>query len=94
MKNEILLVVSMVALYGAVLLWYKLFGRSGMYCFTVFATIAANIEVLLLVDAFGMEMTLGTILFAALFHMERRGLPKARSQHRCRVRWGARGPQW
>ena len=67
MKNEILLVVSMVALYGAVLRWYKLFGRSGMYCFTVFATIAANIEVLLLVDAFGMEMTLGNILFATTF---------------------------
>ena len=38
-----------------------------MYCFTVFATIAANIEVLLLVDAFGMEMTLGNILFATTF---------------------------
>ena len=31
---------------------------------TVFATITANIEVLLLIDAFGMEMTLGNILFA------------------------------
>lgn len=67
MKNEILLIVSMVVLYGAVLFWYKLFGRSGMYCFTVFATIAANIEALLLVDAFGMEMTLGNILFATTF---------------------------
>lgn len=67
MKNEILLIVSMAVLYGAVLLWYRLFGRAGMYCFTVFATIAANIEVLLLVDAFGMEMTLGNILFATTF---------------------------
>ena len=41
--------------------------RDSMYCFTVFATIAANIEVLLLVDAFGMEMTLGNILFATTF---------------------------
>lgn len=67
MRNEILLIGSMVVLYGAVLLWYKLFGRAGMYCFTVFATITANIEVLLLVDAFGMEMTLGNILFATTF---------------------------
>lgn len=65
--NELLLIVSMFVLYGAVLLWYKLFGRAGMYCFTVFATIAANIEVLILVDAFGMEMTLGNILFATTF---------------------------
>ena len=34
---------------------------------TVFATITANIEVLLLIDAFGMEMTLGNILFAMTF---------------------------
>ena len=67
MRNEILLIGSMIVLYGAVLLWYKLFGRAGMYCFTVFATITANIEVLLLVDAFGMEMTLGNILFATTF---------------------------
>ena len=67
MKNEGLLLVSLVVLYAAVLLWYRLFGRAGMYGFTVFATIAANIEVMLLVDAFGMEMTLGNILFATTF---------------------------
>ncbi len=67
MKNEWLLIFSMIVLYGAVLAWYKLFGRAGMYCFTVFATIAANIEALLLIDAFGMEMTLGNILFATTF---------------------------
>lgn len=67
MKNEGLLLVSLVVLYAAVLLWYRLFGRAGMYGFTVFATIAANIEVMLLVDAFDMEMTLGNILFATTF---------------------------
>ena len=67
MTNEVLLIVSLIVLYASVLLWYKLFGKTGMYCYTVFATIAANIEVLLLVDAFGMEMTLGNILFATTF---------------------------
>lgn len=67
MTNEILLIVSLVVLYGSVLLFYRLFGRTGLYCLTVFATIAANIEVLLLVKAFGMEMTLGNILFAMTF---------------------------
>ena len=67
MRNEILLLISMAALYGGVLLWFRWFGISGLYCFTVFATIAANIEVLILVDAFGMEMTLGNILFACTF---------------------------
>jgi uncharacterized integral membrane protein (TIGR00697 family) len=66
-KNELLLILSLLVTYSAVLIWYRLFGKSGMYCFTVFATIAANIEALILIDAFGMEMTLGNILFAATF---------------------------
>ena len=57
----------LVVLYGTVLLWFYLFGTGGMMAFTVFATIAANIEVMILVDAFGMEMTLGNILFATTF---------------------------
>lgn len=65
--NEFLLILSICVLYGSVLLWFRLFGKSGLMAFTVFATIAANIEVLILVDAFGMEMTLGNILFACTF---------------------------
>lgn len=67
MHNEILLILSMFVLYSAVLIWFKLFGTAGMYAFTVFATIAVNIEVMLLVNAFGMEMTLGNVLFATTF---------------------------
>lgn len=67
MRNELLLIVTLLVLYGSVLLWFALFGPSGLMAFTVFATIAANIEVLILVQAFGMEMTLGNILFATTF---------------------------
>ncbi len=65
--NEILLIVTLLVVYGGVLLAYRFFGKMGLYCFTVFATITANIEVLLMVHAFGMEMTLGNILFASTF---------------------------
>ena len=65
--NELILIASVVILYSLVLFWYKLFGKDGLYCFTVFATITANIEVLMLVKAFGIEMTLGNILFATTF---------------------------
>ena len=67
MRNEILLIASLFVIYGMVLLWYCLFGKKGLYCWTVLATIAANIEVMILVDAFGMEQTLGNILFASTF---------------------------
>ena len=65
--NEMLLIVSMLAIYGGILLLYRIFGKEGMYLWTVVATICANIEVLIMVDAFGMEMTLGNILFASTF---------------------------
>lgn len=67
MRNEILLILSVVIIYGSVLLWYKLLGCKGLMAFTVLATISANIEVLILVNAFGMEQTLGNILFASTF---------------------------
>ncbi len=67
MTNEIMLIISLLITYGSVLIFYKLFGKSGLYAWTVFATITANIEVLILVDAFSMEQTLGNILFASTF---------------------------
>lgn len=67
MTNELLLIGSMVVLYGMVVLWYRLFGKEGMYGFIALVTIVANIEVMILVDAFGMEQTLGNVLFASVF---------------------------
>ena len=67
MTNELLLILSIIGIYSAVLLWLFLFGKHGLMAFTSFATITANIEVLIMVKAFGMEMTLGNILFASTF---------------------------
>ncbi len=67
MTNEILLIIMLILTYGMVLVWFAVFGKKGLVCFNVLATIAANIEVLILVNAFGMEMTLGNILFASTF---------------------------
>lgn len=67
MTNEFLLIGSVVFIYGMALLGYKLFGKTGLYCLSAIATILANIEVVLLIDAFGMEQTLGNVLFAVTF---------------------------
>ena len=67
MLNELLLVASVFIIYGGTILFYKLHGIQGLYSWTVFATIAANIEVLILIDAFGMEQTLGNVMFASSF---------------------------
>jgi hypothetical protein len=67
MNNELLLIISLFVIYGGVILAYKFYGKAGLYCWTVFATVTANIEVLLMVKAFGMEQTLGNVLFASTF---------------------------
>lgn len=65
--NEILLISSLAVIYGGVLFAYRFLGKSGLYAFTVIATLLANIEVLILVNAFGMEQTLGNVLFASTY---------------------------
>lgn len=67
MPNEIILIMSLILTFSALLLFYRFLGVSGIYCWTVLATIAANIEVLMVVDAFGLEQTLGNVLFASTF---------------------------
>ncbi len=67
MQNEIVLILSLITVYLSVLFFYRILGKTGLYVWTVIATICANIEVLILVDAFGMEQTLGNILFASTF---------------------------
>lgn len=67
MKNELLLILSVLLIYGGVLLCYRLFGKHGLFAFSATATVLANIEVLILVDAFGMEQTLGNVMFASTY---------------------------
>lgn len=67
MPNEILIILSFLLIYGGVVLFYRLFGKKGLLAFNVMATLLANIEVLLVVRAFGIEMTLGNVLFASTF---------------------------
>lgn len=67
MPNELLIAISFIVTYLGVVAFYRFFGKGGLLAFNVMATLLANIEVLLLVDAFGIEMTLGNILFASTF---------------------------
>lgn len=67
MINELLLIGSLIFIFAAVLISYKFFGKTGLYCMSAIATVLANIEVLILVNAFGMEQTLGNVLFASTF---------------------------
>ena len=67
MPNELLIILSFIVIYGGVVLFYRFFGKNGLLAFNVMATLLANVEVLILVRAFGVEMTLGNVLFASTF---------------------------
>ncbi len=67
MNNELVLVCSLLATFSAVLLFYKTLGKVGLFVWIALATTLANIEVLVQVHAFGLEQTLGNILFASTF---------------------------
>jgi queuosine precursor transporter len=67
MPNELLLAFSLVVVFGAALLAYRLFGKAGLFVVSACASILANIEATILINAFGMEQTLGNVLFAVTF---------------------------
>lgn len=65
--NEILFILSMFFFLGAVLVTYKIFGKTALFIFIIFATILANIEVTKSVDLFGFATTLGNTMYAIIF---------------------------
>lgn len=67
MSNELLIILSVLLIYGALIGWFYLFGKNGLVSFTVLTTITANVEVLILVHAFGLDQTLGNVMFASSF---------------------------
>ena len=65
--NEILLLASVFVFFGGLVAFFRFFGKQGIFAWTVICTIAANIEVLILVHAFGLDTTLGNVIFASTF---------------------------
>lgn len=67
MINEFLLVASLVFAFGGVIVAFRFFSKGGIFAWIAICTILANVEVAVLVNAFGLEQTLGNTLFASTF---------------------------
>ena len=65
--NEILFVLSAVLTFSTVVLFYRLFGVSGLMAWMAFAIVFANIEVVKCIHLFGFETTLGNVMFGSTF---------------------------
>ena len=67
LQNELILIASIFVFFGGLVAFFRFFGKQGIFAWTVICTIAANIEVLILVHAFGLDTTLGNVIFASSF---------------------------
>lgn len=67
MQNEILLIISLGLSFSSVLVFHRIFGKIGLYVWIAVCALLANIEVTVLVHAFGMDQTLGNVVFASSF---------------------------
>ena len=67
MSNETLWFIYIVADLSVAILFYKLWGKNGLYATIIISTIVANLQVVKLVKMFGLEATLGNIVYASIF---------------------------
>lgn len=67
MRNIILWFIMMIINFSCISFAYKKFGKIGLYIWIPISTILANIQVVMLVRLFGMDATLGNILYAGGF---------------------------
>jgi queuosine precursor transporter len=65
--NELLWFLMMALNFGAILLAYRLFGKTGLFIWIPISVIIANIQVIKFVTIFGLDNTLGNIVYATAF---------------------------
>lgn len=67
MSNEILMIIEIITVFSGVLLFKKLFGKTGVIVWVAIATVLANIITAKNATLFGLSTAIGTIMFASTF---------------------------
>ena len=67
MPNEMIFIGTVLFYLGCVVLLYGLFGKNGLFAFSIFGTLLGNIAVCKSVDLFGISTTAGNVLYASTF---------------------------
>ncbi len=65
--NEILWFGMLLANFLSIILFYRVFGKTGLFMWIPIASLVANIQVLKVVEIFGINATLGNIVYASSF---------------------------
>lgn len=67
MPNELLWIIFALTNFILFIACYKLFGKTGVFVWIAMGTILANIQVMKTVTLFGIEATLGNIMYGTIF---------------------------
>ncbi|APR64565.1 queuosine precursor transporter [Borrelia anserina] len=67
MNNEILWCIMLICTYSILIIIYKLFGKKGLFTWVTSSVIIANIQVLKQITIFGLNATLGNIIYASSY---------------------------
>jgi queuosine precursor transporter len=67
MPNELLWLIMVLIDFFSLILVFRLFGKNGLYAAITISIILCNIQVLKIVDMFGLVVTLGNILYGSIF---------------------------
>jgi len=65
--NELLWIFTLILSFVSIILCYKYLGRNGLFLWIVVATMVSNIQTIKTINLFGLETSLGTILYGSTF---------------------------
>ncbi len=67
MQNEILSIISGLVIFVGILLFYRFFGKAGMFIWMGLAVILANIQVMKTISVFGYVTAMGNVIYATTY---------------------------
>jgi len=65
--NELMFFGVVLVYLVSVVVFYKFFGKNGLYVYSIFSTLLANVSVLKCIDVFGFTTNAGVALYASSF---------------------------
>ncbi len=67
MTNEVLWIVFALINFLLLIFIYRIFGKNGLLVWIGMSTVVANLQVLKMVELFGVTATLGNIVYGSIF---------------------------
>ena len=65
--NEFLWLITLILSFLSIIFCFKYLGKNGLFLWIVVATIVSNIQTVKTINLFGLETSLGTILYGSTF---------------------------